>query len=296
MPEQRLGNGMAAFSFLLWGLLPLYYQFLPNAATDELLTLRLIASVPLCALIVAAVTKRLPSLKAIWRDKRSLGYSTLASVMMSVSWCAFTWALTNDRVIDASLGFFISPITMMALGVFFLKESLSFGKKVALVLACIGLSYQIAHYGQVPYIALTMAIFFTFYGWCKKKVTYDWSTGLLVEALALLPFALIYFIYKEVVWGTESLHQGAATFPLYIGSAAVTLLPLVFYSIAIRLTTMSTIGLMQYIEPTIQFFLAIYLFGEAFDEVKLVSFSFIWAGLFFTILDSLRYRYTVKSR
>lgn len=296
MSEQRLGNGMAAFSFLLWGLLPLYYQFLPSAATDELLAVRLIASVPFGAAIVLLITKRLPDFSAIWADKRSLIYSTIASLMMSISWCAFTWAMTHDRVIDASLGFFISPITMMALGVFFLKESLSFGKKVALVLACIGLSYQIFHYGEVPYTALTMAIFFTFYGWCKKKANYDWSTGLFVEALVLLPLALGYILLKEVTVGTESLHSGAMTFALYVGAAPATLLPLVFYSIAIRLTTMSTIGLMQYIEPTIQFFLAIYLFGEAFDEIKLISFSFIWAGLIFTILDSLRYRYTAKYR
>ncbi|MCG9578909.1 EamA family transporter RarD [Vibrio tubiashii] len=296
MPEQRLGNGMAAFSFLLWGLLPLYYQFLPNAATDELLAMRLIASVPLGALIVLGVTKRLPDIRAIWADKRSLAYTTAATIMMSISWCAFTWALTNDRVIDASLGFFISPITMMALGVFFLKESLSIGKKIALVLACIGLSYQIIHYGEIPYIAMTMAIFFTFYGWCKKKINYNWSTGLYVEALVLLPIALFYMGYKEVTVGTESLHQGATTLALYLGAAPATLLPLVFYSIAIRLTTMSTIGLMQYIEPTIQFFIAIYLFGEAFDEVKLVSFSFIWAGLIFTIFDSLRFKYTAKYR
>ncbi|RTZ16708.1 EamA family transporter RarD [Vibrio aquaticus] len=296
MSEQRLGNAMAAFSFLLWGLLPLYYQFLPYAATDELIAIRLIASVPFGALIVLAITKRMPSLKAIWADKRSLLFSTLATVMMSISWCAFTWAMTNDRVIDASLGFFISPITMMALGVFFLNETLSLGKKVALVLACIGLSYQIIHYGSVPYIALTMAIFFTFYGWCKKKSSYEWSTGLFVEALVLLPIALLYILFKEYTIGTVSLHSGMQTFWLYVGSAPVTLLPLVFYSIAIRLTSMSTIGLMQYIEPTIQFFLAVYLFGELFDEVKLVSFSFIWAGLIFTIFDSLRYRYRAKFR
>lgn len=294
MSEQRLGNGMAAFSFLLWGLLPLYYQFLPNAATDELLAVRLIASVPFGALIVLFITKKLPSFSDIWADKHSLFYSAIATIMMSISWSAFTWALTNDRVIDASLGFFISPIAMIGLGVFLLKENLSLGKKVALLLACIGLSYQVIHYGEIPYVALTMALFFAFYGWCKKKVNYNWSTGLFVEALVLLPIALAYMGYKEVTVGAESLNSGLSTFMLYVGAAPATLLPLVFYSIAIRLTTMSTIGLMQYIEPTIQFFLAIYLFGEVFDEVKLVSFSFIWAGLLFTIFDSLRGKYSAK--
>lgn len=294
MSQERTGNWMAALSFLLWGLLPLYYQYLPNAALDELLTVRLVASVPFGILIVLFVTKRMPDFSAIFADRRSLAITFLGSTLMSISWCAFTWAITNDRVIDASLGFFISPLTMTALGVFVLGEKLSLGKKVALVLASAGLSYQVMQYGQVPVIALTMAIFFTLYGWCKKKIRYEWSTCLFVEALALMPFALGYLIFKEMTVGTESLNSGWETFALYVGAAPATLIPLLFYSLAIRLTSMSTVGLMQYIEPSIQFLLAIYLFGEVFDEVKLVSFSLIWAGLLFTIAESAKNRVVLK--
>ncbi|NRF25870.1 EamA family transporter RarD [Vibrio coralliilyticus] len=294
MSQERTGNWMAALSFLLWGLLPLYYQYLPNAALDELLTVRLVASVPFGILIVLFVTKRMPDFSAIFADRRSLAITFLGSTLMSISWCAFTWAITNDRVIDASLGFFISPLTMTALGVFVLGEKLSLGKKVALVLASAGLSYQVMQYGQVPVIALTMAIFFTLYGWCKKKIRYEWSTCLFVEALALMPFALGYLIFKEATVGAESLNSGWETFALYVGAAPATLIPLLFYSLAIRLTSMSTVGLMQYIEPSIQFLLAIYLFGEVFDEVKLVSFSLIWAGLLFTIAESAKNRVVLK--
>ncbi|KFI10822.1 EamA family transporter RarD [Vibrio coralliilyticus] len=294
MSQERTGNWMAALSFLLWGLLPLYYQYLPNAALDELLTVRLVASVPFGILIVLFVTKRMPDFSAIFADRHSLAITILGSTLMSISWCAFTWAITNDRVIDASLGFFISPLTMTALGVFVLGEKLSLGKKVALVLASAGLSYQVMQYGQVPVIALTMAIFFTLYGWCKKKIRYEWSTSLFVEALALTPFALGYLIFKEATVGTESLNSGWETFALYVGAAPATLIPLLFYSLAIRLTSMSTVGLMQYIEPSIQFLLAIYLFGEVFDEVKLVSFSLIWAGLLFTIAESAKNRVVLK--
>lgn len=287
---------MAAFSFILWGLLPLYYQYLPNAAMDELLAIRLAFSVPFGALLVLAITKQWPKLKAIFADKVSLAYSSAATVMMSISWTAFIWALTNDRVMDASLGYFIAPITMMGLGVFLLKEHLSPGKKAALAFACIGLGYQMFHYGQVPYVALTMAIFFSFYGWCKKKANYDWSTGLFVEALVVLPIAAGYLLFKEFTVGAESFHSGGWTFLLYVGAAPVTLLPLIFYSIAIRLTTMSTIGLMQYIEPSIQFVLALYLFGEAFDQVKAVSFGFIWLGLTFTILEGIRAQRKMRAR
>jgi len=294
MSEHRLGNWMAAISFFLWGILPLYYQFLPNAAMDELLAVRLIASVPCGLIIVLAIQRKLPDFKQIWQDKYSLKLTFIGSLMMSISWTAFTWAMTNDRVIDASLGFFISPLMMSALGVFILGETLSSGKKVALILATIGLSYQMIQYGQVPVIALIMAVFFTLYGWCKKKIRYSWSTCLFMEAVVLLPLALGYMVYKQFTVGADSLSSGWGDFALYFGAAPATLIPLVFYSIALRYTTMSTVGLMQYIEPSIQFLLAVFLFSEAFDEVKLVSFSFIWAGLLFTILDSLRHRYRFK--
>ncbi|EGU46453.1 RarD protein [Vibrio ichthyoenteri ATCC 700023] len=291
MNDSRFGNSMAALSFALWGLLPLYYQFLPNAAMDELLAFRLIASVPFAALMIIFVQRKRIDIKTIFADRASLIRAFIASALMCISWTAFTWAMTNDRVIDASLGFFISPLTMAALGVFVLKEHISAGKKVALVLATAGLSYQVMQYGQVPYVALTMAIFFTLYGWFKKKINYDWATCLFVEVLLLTPIALSYLVVKQATVGTVSLESGWQTLLLYIGSAPVTLLPLIFYSMAIRLTSMSNVALMQYIEPSLQFVLAVFVFGELFDEVKLVSFSLIWAGLLFIILETL-----VKSR
>ena len=287
MTDSRFGNCMAALSFALWGLLPLYYQFLPNAAMDELLAFRLIASVPFAALIIVIIQRKRINLNAIFADKRSLKTAFIASTLMCISWTAFTWAMTNDRVIDASLGFFISPLTMAALGVFVLKEHISLGKKVALVLATAGLSYQIMQYGQIPYVALTMAVFFTLYGWYKKKIEYDWATCLFVEVLLLTPIALTYLLIKQATVGTVSMTSGWQTLWLYIGSAPVTLLPLIFYSIAIRITSLSNIALMQYIEPSLQFVLAVFIFGEVFDEVKLISFSLIWAGLLFIIIESM---------
>ncbi|WP_148078349.1 EamA family transporter RarD [Vibrio ponticus] len=286
MNDLRFGNAMAALSFALWGMLPLYYQFLPNAAMDELLAFRIMASVPFAALMVIFLQKKTIRLKTIIADKRSFKMAFVASCLMCVSWTAFTWAMTNDRVMDASLGFFISPLTMAALGVFLLGERLSLGKKIALLLAGTGLLYQVMQYGQVPYIALSMAVFFTLYGYFKKKINYDWATCLFVEVLVLTPFALAYLIFKQATVGAVSLESGWQTLMLYIGSGPVTLAPLIFYSMAIRLTTMSNVALMQYIEPSLQFLLAVFVFGELFDEVKLVSFSLIWAGLLFTIIES----------
>ncbi|EHH1240675.1 EamA family transporter RarD [Vibrio parahaemolyticus] len=287
MNHRHYGNFMAALSFVIWGLLPVYYRFLPNAAMDELLAWRIIGSVPVGILIVYAVTRRWPNWSQVWRDKKSLWYTFVASSLMCISWSAFTWALTHHRVIDASLGFFIGPLVSVALGVFVLGDKLSKGQLIAILLATCGVLYQVFQYGQLPFVALTMGLFFALYGLYKKKINYDWSTTLFIEALVLAPFALGYLLFKQWTTGELASSVDTTTLLLYFGSAPITILPLIFYSIAIRITNLSTVGLMQYIEPSLQFILAVVFFGELFDDVKAVTFAFIWVGLLLTIFEGV---------
>ncbi|MGR5421580.1 EamA family transporter RarD [Vibrio sp. PNB22_4_1] len=290
MNNSRYGNFMAALSFVIWGLLPIYYRYLPNAAMDELLALRIIGSVPVGLLLVLMMTRHWPNWAEIWQDKKSLWYAFVASSLMCISWVAFTWALTNHRVIDASLGFFIGPLISVALGVFVLGDKLSKGKFLGILLAAIGVLYQVIHYGELPMVALTMGLFFSIYGLFKKKINYSWSTTLFIEAFVLMPFACGYLFVKQWTVGELASTVDAATFMLYLGSAPVTILPLIFYSIAIRITSLSTVGLMQYIEPSLQFVLAVVFFGELFDGVKAVTFAFIWVGLLFTVVEGVAIR------
>ncbi|HHG3340895.1 EamA family transporter RarD [Vibrio parahaemolyticus] len=287
MNHRHYGNFMAALSFVIWGLLPVYYRFLPNAAMDELLAWRIIGSVPVGILIVYAVTRYWPNWSQVWRDKKSLWYTFVASSLMCISWSAFTWALTHHRVIDASLGFFIGPLVSVALGVFVLGDKLSKGQLIAILLATCGVLYQVFQYGQLPFVALTMGLFFALYGLYKKKINYDWSTTLFIEALVLAPFALGYLLFKQWTTGELASSVDTTTLLLYFGSAPITILPLIFYSIAIRITNLSTVGLMQYIEPSLQFILAVVFFGELFDDVKAVTFAFIWVGLLLTIFEGV---------
>lgn len=287
MNHRHYGNFMAALSFVIWGLLPVYYRFLPNAAMDELLAWRIIGSVAVGILIVYAVTRHWPNWSQVWRDKKSLWYTFVASSLMCISWSAFTWALTHHRVIDASLGFFIGPLVSVALGVFVLGDKLSKGQLIAILLATCGVLYQVFQYGQLPFVALTMGLFFALYGLYKKKINYDWSTTLFIEALVLAPFALGYLLFKQWTTGELASSVDTTTLLLYFGSAPITILPLIFYSIAIRITNLSTVGLMQYIEPSLQFILAVVFFGELFDDVKAVTFAFIWVGLLLTIFEGV---------
>ncbi|QDF65991.1 EamA family transporter RarD [Shewanella sp. SNU WT4] len=296
MKTQTQGNLFAAAAFAVWGLLPLYYQFLPGADVLELLAYRLVFSVPVM-LALLALLKQPIDWAQVRQDKRSSLLCLLASLIMCFSWYAFTWAITHDQVLAASLGFFINPLFAIALGVIFLNEKLTKVQMVAVLLAIAGISYQVWGYGQLPWIALVMSGFFALYGLCKKYIKFDSMTSVTLEAIWLAPIALAYLTYVTLSGQSQAFAGGAIEVALYIGSAPVTLVPLALFTLAVSRTSLTNIGLMQYIEPSLQFLLAVFIFAEAFDEIKLVSFSLIWAGLLLCTLDSLPWRqYRVHSK
>jgi chloramphenicol-sensitive protein RarD len=285
--QSNRGNALAVLAFIVWGIIPLYYQLLPDADTGELLALRIIMTVPLMGLVMKLFNCPLLSLAKIWADKKSLLMCLLASCVMSISWYAFIWALTNGQVMAASLGFFINPLFVILLGVLFLHEKLTPGQKVAVLFGIAGLSFQVWHYGELPWLALVMGGFFALFGLCKKWIKYDPMTAVTVEAALLVPFAVAFMGWKYSLGISDALNHNMTTFMLYAGSAPVTLLPLLLFSIAVRYTSLTMIGIFQYIEPTLQFLLALFLFGEVFDEVKGISFALIWCGLIICTIEAL---------
>ncbi|PSV09397.1 EamA family transporter RarD [Photobacterium leiognathi] len=287
MQSRRAGNMLAAFSFVLWGILPLYYQFLPQANTNELLALRIIFSVPVMLLVMLLLKRPLPTISTLLADKKSLFMCFIAGCIMSVSWYAFTWAITHGEVLAASLGYFINPLFAIALGLFFLSERLSKAQVAAVALAIIGIGYQVWQYGELPWLSLIMGSFFAIYGLTKKYIKYDALTSVTIEAAVLTPFAVIYMFWLYLSGDSVSLTSGATTFLLYVGSAPVTVAPLIFFALALNRTSLTMVGLMQYIEPSLQFLLAVFLFGEVFDQTKAVSFGLIWFGLILCTLEAL---------
>lgn len=286
MRTKTQGNLLALFSFVLWGLLPLYYQYLPGADINELLAYRIVFSVPFMLLMFKVIRKKV-NWRAVLADKKSLFMSLLAGVIMCVSWYAFTWALTHGQVLAASMGYFINPIFAISLGVLVLKDKLSHAQLIAVILALSGIVYQVYAYGELPVLALIMGGFFAIYGLIKKFINYDPLVSVTVEAIWVTPFALVYLIYLVTTGQSQAVNQGWGDVLLYIGSAPTTLAPLIFFAMAINRTSLTNIGLMQYIEPSIQFLLATIVFCEIFDEVKLVSFSLIWLGLVLCALEAL---------
>lgn len=278
-----IGPGSAALSFVLWGMLPLYYQFMPEVSMWELLSHRVLWSVVLLGGIFLLLGTSLPWAR-LRAEPRQLGLILLAGPVMSISWCMFTWCLTTGQVLATSLAFFMTPLFNIVFAVLFLKEKLTPQKHLAVALALAGLAYMLFSYGELPWFSLVMGANFAFYGLLKKKVRHDAGVSLYLESLVQLPVALLILGYLAA--------QGSSLFAtgdwgdrlLLMGSAPATLLPVGLFCYAVARTRMSTVGLLQYIEPSLAFLLAIFWFGETPDPVKSVGFAFVWAGLLVSLL------------
>ncbi|ELX8379469.1 EamA family transporter RarD [Providencia vermicola] len=286
----RSGVVLAIFSYILWGITPLFYRLLPGAEPLELLAQRVIWSIPFL-LLIRLLIKNKTAWQQVWADKRSIILCLFSSAIMAISWGAFTYALTHGQVLAASLGYFINPLFSILLGVVFLHERLVVAEKMAVLLIFSGVCFQILQYGELPLLALVMGSAFAVYGLIRKFIRFDVITSLFIEAIWLLPVA------GGITWWlsvNESSAVAAGDWQiklLYMLAAPVTIIPLLFFTAAIKRTTLTVIGLAQYIEPTIQFLLAVFLFNELFDWVKGVSFSLIWLGLLCCIIALLHKRY-----
>ncbi|MEY0335835.1 EamA family transporter RarD [Providencia stuartii] len=286
----RSGVALAIFSYILWGITPLFYRLLPGAEPLELLAQRVIWSLPFL-LAIRLLIKNKTLWQQVWADKRSIILCLFSSSIMAISWGAFTYALTHGQVLAASLDYFINPLFSILLGVVFLHERLVLAEKMAVLLIFSGVCFQIWQYGELPLLALVMGSAFAVYGLIRKFIRFDVITSLFVEAMWLLPVAI------GITWwlsanGTSAVEAGDWQIKLlYMLAAPVTIIPLLFFTAAIKRTTLTVIGLAQYIEPTIQFLLAVFLFNELFDWVKGGSFSLIWLGLLCCIIALLHKRY-----
>ncbi|MBN6363614.1 EamA family transporter RarD [Providencia huaxiensis] len=286
----RSGVALAIFSYILWGITPLFYRLLPGAEPLELLAERLIWSIPIL-FFVRLIIKNKSLWCQVWSDKRSIILCLFSSSVMAISWTTFTYALTHGQVLAASLGYFINPLFSILLGVLFLRERLVFAEKMAVIFICAGVGYQIWQYGELPILALVMGSAFAIYGLIRKFIRFDVITSLFLEALWLLPIAIA-ITWWLVSNGLSEVAQGDWQIKiLYMLAAPVTIIPLLFFTAAIKRTSLTVIGLAQYIEPTIQFLLAVFLFNELFDWVKGISFSLIWVGLMFCVFAILRKQY-----
>ena len=276
--KNKAGMLYGVFSFALWGVLPLYWKLLQAVPPLEIFYHRIFWSFVIMIAVVL-LSNKWKDMVIMLSDKRKLAPVFLCGILISVNWYIFIYAVNTNQVIEASMGYYMNPLVMVLFGVTIFKERLNRWQLSAIVLAVLGVTIVTVQYGRIPWIALALAGSFATYGLLKKIVSADSIIGLTTEILIVMPVAL-FFILKLETGGTGTFVTAPFTLSLILaGSGIATATPLLLYARGIEKTTFSTMGFLQYIAPSINLFLGIFVFKEHFTLPHLISFCFIWAGL-----------------
>lgn len=286
-PELRRGVAFAVLAYGAWGIIPLFWRLLDGVPPVELLAFRVVFSLAFISTFLVLTRSFGPVLSAL-RDPKTRLLLALSSVLIGINWGVFIASIQLHRLSDASLGYFLNPLCNVALGVIVLKERLRPLQTAAVALASVAVILLVVLGGGLPWIALVLAGTFAIYGLVRKTVVVGATVGLLVETLILSPFALVYLAWLGPA-GSQAVSAGSSTFLLAAASGPVTALPLVWFSRGARALPLSTLGLTQYLAPTGQFLIAVFLFGESMPSLKWVAFGLIWLGLAMFSFDLVRH-------
>lgn len=283
----RIGVISALSAFTFWGLVPIYYKSLQTVGAWEVLAHRVIWSVPLLILFLAIRDGR-----QFWKRLRlplaSIAWLVLSGLTISLNWLVFVWAVANDHILDTSMGYFGTPLVNVLLGYLILKERLSVLQVIAVVVAATGTIYLAWYLGRPPWIALTLALSFGAYGLLRKRMKVGPMLGLLWEtALMFLP-ALAYLVWLSSRAELQFLHTATTIDLLLIGSAVVTVVPLIWFNMAAQKLPLSILGFFQYIAPSMSFLIAVFLYGEQFTMGHAVAFICIWLALALVSVEPFR--------
>ena len=276
--EAAAGLGYGIVAYLIWGFFPVYFKALATVPPLQVVCHRIVWSV-LFLWIIIGWRGKWRDLWDAFRNRKALTLLTFSALLIATNWLVFIIAVGHAQVIQSSLGYFMTPFISVLLGVIFLQERLRRLQMISLLLAAVGVLLLTIQYGQVPWVAIMLALTFGSYGLVRKVVAVDSLTGLTVETLLLGPMALGYLIF--VFWrGSNAFPvQGAQTSALLALSGVATAVPLLLFASAARRLRLATIGFLQYITPTLHFLLAVLLYKEPFTRAHLASFLFIWGGL-----------------
>ena len=279
--------GVAAYS--LWGLLTLYWRLFPHVPAMQVLGHRIVWSfVVLVAIIAASWQRRRAALQHV--TPRIVGLYALAALLIGVNWFLYVYSVNNGFIVESSLGYFITPLVNVLMGVVVFRERLRPLQWVAVAFAGTGVVWLTVAYGTLPWIGLALAASFGSYGLVKKKAPLPSLEGLTVETAVLVVPAALYLLALNGNGSGAFLNAGATTDLLLVAGGVVTVVPLLLFATAVRRVPLSVVGILQYIAPTIQFLLGVYAFQEPFTHTQLSGFGFVWLGLVVFTLDSMRPR------
>jgi len=278
LSEEKKGTIYAILAFTFWGMVPIYFKLVSHVDAFEILIHRILWSV-IFLFIIITITKSFKNLTVIFNDNKKIKILFISAILVSANWLTFIWAIGHDKIIEASLGYYINPLVSVALGYIFFKERITKQQIVAISLAFLAIAYQVYSLGNLPIISLILAFSFGFYGLARKKVHVESVSGLFIETLLISPFALIYITYLIINNNNAFVVPLDYTSWLLVAAGFVTIIPLIWFNSAAIRISMMKLGFLQYIGPSIAFALAIFVYDEPFSLDKLITFIMIWIAL-----------------
>ena len=269
------GVAFALAAYLMWGGLPLYLKAVSHIPPTEVVAHRIMWSVPIAGLLLILL-RRTRDLRAVLSSPRTLAMGCVTAALISVNWGIYVWSISVGKTVDAALGYYINPLFSIFLGAVLLGERMSRAQMVAVALAAFAVVVLTVESGSLPLASIGLVLSWGFYAFFKKSLPIGPNQGFMLEVLILLPFALGY-----VIWLGPQSHfvPGTSDFWMLMAGGVVTAVPLICYANGAKLVRLSTIGIMQYIAPTLIFLVAVFVFGEEFDRARMIAFPIIWLAL-----------------
>lgn len=286
--ETRKGVAAALGAYLLWGFLPILFRLLDSVGAVLIVAERTIWSLVLLAAIIG-FSGGFAEVRAMLADWRRLRVIALSAVLLVANWLLYVWAVESGQLLEASFGYFINPLVSVAIGMVLLGERQNRLQTLAIMIAVIAILIQAAGLGKVPFIALGLALSFGFYGYIRKTAHAGPATGLFAETAVVAPFAMAFILF-DMIGNGPGAHADPTLMLLLVLTGPATAVPLLLFAYGVRRLRLTTIGMFQYLAPSIQFLVAIYLFGETLNELRLLSFALIWLSLMVFSYDGLRRR------
>ena len=279
--------------YVLWGLLPIFWKLLANVDSVYVLAQRVLFSCIFCLAIIL-LKKNGSSVKNILKSKTERRRYFVCGILISINWEVYIVTVAMVKILEASLAYYMNPLFSVVIGALIFKEKLSAVQWVSVGLALVGVMISVIAYGNVPYLAIIIGLSFALYGAMKKTIKAESEVSICMETMSVLPLALAFIVYAQLSGYTTFSSLSNAEMLLLAASGAVTSIPLMLFAKGIRKTSITTSGILMYINPTLQLLVGVLIYNEVFTKMNAITFAFVWAAVILFVLDSLR-KHKVKA-
>lgn len=297
--DERSGMVYAAISYILWGILPIYWKWLNEISANEILANRVLWSFVFMLLILMVTGQwrgLFKTLGFLKQHPKVLASLVIASLLITGNWFIYIWAVNSDQIVEASLGYYINPLISILLGIFILREKLTGAQVISFVIAAAGVGILTFSYGKFPWVALSLALTFGLYGLAKKLIKVKSAIGLTLETMTVAPLAVIYLFYLSTQGKLALFHTSISNELLLLGAGVVTAIPLLFFAKGAQKIPLYILGFLQYIAPTIMLILGVFFYSEPFSIIQIWAFICIWTAVIITSLSNLKWIQTRTGR